>query len=948
VSVTVRYGVPQPVSGVAGPSTTIYAPVAAVSETASPATLTISTSFPAPAVATGETASLATLAISTSFPAPAVATGETASPATLSITTSLPAPTVTAGGNAAVTPATLSITTSFPAPAVATGETASPATLAVATSFPAATVTGSAITQPPAGYCLFGAYPGSGNSDPGATYNGGTYEGSTMANRKLGCWYRYYQLSDCPTHPGSDDISLVAAGRTLVISLSSSFTVGSITYAAVAAGTYDTDLNDLASNINNLSSPCILVFGHEMELSGNSSYGTAAQFISAFQHVANVVRAGAPGMVAMAWVSSGTGSSVQTYYPGDAYVDWLGVDPYDPTLAKGSPTATYTPYITFLNTDPLAIAGGAGSGGGHGKPIGIFETGIEPSPSNSDSADATWINAIPACLNSLTTTWSSKYQLFMWFNDLTGTWNTAITPGSLAAGALATIGANSFFNPPGQTISPTTLAISTSFPAPTVRQDRNATPATLAISISFPAPTVTGSSASGASVTPASLQITTGVVSGVLGVYGFTYTNTYGAPGALLSTGTTVSQTTLTISTTFPGPVVATGETASPATLAVSTSFPGSTVTSSIVASPATLAVTTSFPAPTVAGSLTISPGLETFGFGTFPGSAAGLITGVVAQVNAYGSDVAMTGASYELWDGTNARIGSAQPGTASTSSTNVDAVTFIGATLAQLATIRTRIYGQSQPGNSGATESIGPISLSTVLLPQANAAIGFLAPAANAVLLAPAVTGVQNSAAPPTTLTAAAGFLQCVVNLVNATTLPAVLAVSANQPQATITAVDNAAISSSVLVCTTALPGPVVNLVSIIAQPSTLNAQAAQPQATISASSSVSLTAATMTSTASFLSPAVNLVSAAVLPAPLGVSTLVLGAVISAVINATFTRAALVVTAAFPAPAVTDNTDGPYYAASVNILGGGVGTWTNTSNVTGLPAGNVATWTIP
>jgi hypothetical protein len=225
-------------------------------------------------------------------------------------------------------------------------------------------------------------------------------------------------------------------------------------YGAVTIGAYDTLLGSIAAVLSGLANPSFVEFASEFDLGSMAAYGTASDYIAAYQHIASLLRAGAPGQVAMAWVMSQPGTGRAAYYPGDAYVDWLGCDPYDPTGSIGSPTATYQPFITWLNTDPLAVAGGAGSGGGHGMPLGIFETGVEPTAGNQ----AAWIAAVPAALASgaLTTTWSSQIQFWSWFNDLTGTWNTAITPGSASAANLATIGATSFFNPPAAGLPPVT------------------------------------------------------------------------------------------------------------------------------------------------------------------------------------------------------------------------------------------------------------------------------------------------------------------------------------------------------------------------------------------------------------------------------------------------------------------------------------------------------------
>jgi hypothetical protein len=215
-------------------------------------------------------------------------------------------------------------------------------------------------------------------------------------------------------------------------------------------------LTTIADNAKNLPNPWFLVWGHEPDVAA-SQFGTAADFIASYQHVSTLVRGicgtgMGTGNVVMAWVVSGySGTLAASYYPGDAYADWLGMDPYDNTLTKGSPSATYTPMITWLNDDLMAVSGGSGSGGGHGKPLGIFETGVEnpvgSGGSTTDTAIAAWIGKVPACLATLKTTWGSQFQLWQWWNSGPYVIKTDGTmPDSIAA--MESIGANSSFTPP--------------------------------------------------------------------------------------------------------------------------------------------------------------------------------------------------------------------------------------------------------------------------------------------------------------------------------------------------------------------------------------------------------------------------------------------------------------------------------------------------------------------
>ncbi len=132
-------------------------------------------------------------------------------------------------------------------------------------------------------------------------------------------------------------------------------------YAAVTAGAYDSQMTTIANRAKSmLPNAWFLVFQAEPDIGARTGYGTAAEYVSAFQHVANLFRticgqgAGAGNVITM-WDIATPGSTAAAFYPGDAATDWICVDPYDPTLKKGSPLATYTPMITWLNGDPFPI-----------------------------------------------------------------------------------------------------------------------------------------------------------------------------------------------------------------------------------------------------------------------------------------------------------------------------------------------------------------------------------------------------------------------------------------------------------------------------------------------------------------------------------------------------------------------------------------------------------------
>ena len=98
--------------------------------------------------------------------------------------------------------------------------------------------------------------------------------------------------------------------------------------AAFAGGAHDARLNETFSYLNTLSNPVFIRIGGEMNVWGNAA--DPAAYIAAFQHVASLARARAPraALVFAPNFSSANRVDMDSFYPGDAYVDWVGVSLY--------------------------------------------------------------------------------------------------------------------------------------------------------------------------------------------------------------------------------------------------------------------------------------------------------------------------------------------------------------------------------------------------------------------------------------------------------------------------------------------------------------------------------------------------------------------------------------------------------------------------------------------
>ena len=178
--------------------------------------------------------------------------------------------------------------------------------------------------------------------------------------------------------------------------------------------------------------------------------------------------------------------------------------------------------------------------------------------------------------------------------------------------------------------TPAALAVTTVFPAPTLRGDANtapaalltpvtfpaatprvdafATPAALAVTVTHDAPAVTGD----ANTAPTALVVTTTLDTPTLSVdvsatpATLVVSYTFDAP--TLSVEVIATPTALIVSYTFDTPALSAGGSRAPPALVVTTTHNTPTVTGSANTAPVALAVTTTFSTPTLRGDANTAP----------------------------------------------------------------------------------------------------------------------------------------------------------------------------------------------------------------------------------------------------------------------------------------------------------------------------------------------------
>ncbi|MFI7428805.1 glycoside hydrolase family 26 protein [Micromonospora sp. NPDC049836] len=156
--------------------------------------------------------------------------------------------------------------------------------------------------------------------------------------------------------------------------------------ARIADGHFDSYLRSWAVGIRSLGYPVAIRFAHEMngdwypwcELTNGNRSG---DYVKAWRHVHDVFRRAGATNVTWVWSAnvrwSDTTPRLATYYPGDAYVDWVGITGYYGTGA----------FSRYLSFDAIFKRTHAEIRTFTRKPLVITETGA----SNGAGRKAEWI-----------------------------------------------------------------------------------------------------------------------------------------------------------------------------------------------------------------------------------------------------------------------------------------------------------------------------------------------------------------------------------------------------------------------------------------------------------------------------------------------------------------------------------------------------------------------------
>lgn len=202
------------------------------------------------------------------------------------------------------------------------------------------------------------------------------------------------------------------------------------TLAAIAGGSFDPYITKWGADLAVWGKPVMLRFAHEMNgdwypwcetINGNAP----GDYIRAWQHVHDLISAAGATNVSWVWSPNGGGpGNMAAMYPGDDYVDLLGLDAYNWGITQAwstwlAPSAVYGPWLDQMR----AIA--------PGKQILITET----ASTETGGSKADWITALIPYLQA-----QPDVTGFLWFNLNKETdWriNSTAAASTAFAGALA-------------------------------------------------------------------------------------------------------------------------------------------------------------------------------------------------------------------------------------------------------------------------------------------------------------------------------------------------------------------------------------------------------------------------------------------------------------------------------------------------------------------------------
>jgi len=252
--------------------------------------------------------------------------------------------------------------------------------------------------------------------------------------------YRYHDFSNAGGAGQFPDNYEQALGVNHILMFSwasRNFAAGTqLQWSDIASGKYDTSVIDPeAARLKAYGKPVFLTFDPEMERRTPAA-GTPAQFVAAYRHIHDVFAADGVTNVIWVWTSTGYSGNIATIsqmYPGDAYVDWIGYDPYNFASCHSGAWRSFDTVVgsfyTWLEDN------------GYGdKPFMLPEYGTVADPSDP-SASGDWYADAPAAMAT-----HPNIKAVLEWDDVSAPCDTRLTVDPDTMAGFAKMGASPVFN----------------------------------------------------------------------------------------------------------------------------------------------------------------------------------------------------------------------------------------------------------------------------------------------------------------------------------------------------------------------------------------------------------------------------------------------------------------------------------------------------------------------
>jgi hypothetical protein len=225
-----------------------------------------------------------------------------------------------------------------------------------------------------------------------------------------------YRQLDQPIGTVSD-LQFIADGKTLLISWTGTDTI------KMGAGDVDAAIAQRAREVAALKVPVFFEYRWEMDRPNLASVvHSGKDYISAWNRVRSVFRAQKVTNAQFVWCPLASGFATgraQTYYPGDAQVDWVCADLYSPINKATQSFATLaSPFLAWADS--------------HHKPIMFGEFGAAATWGSAKRAE--WISGIESVVQA-----HPLIKALVYYNSDAGEGRYSLSDDSRALGALAAV-----------------------------------------------------------------------------------------------------------------------------------------------------------------------------------------------------------------------------------------------------------------------------------------------------------------------------------------------------------------------------------------------------------------------------------------------------------------------------------------------------------------------------